>query len=471
MPKSIPALFLLTILTGFLEAKPNLVIILADDLGYGDIGAFEQKTLKTPWLDKMASEGMRLTQFYAGCTVCAPSRSVLMTGKHMGHTIVRGNSSEPIILQPGTTTLASLLKTAGYATGCVGKWGIGTPDNLTNPNDVGFDHFYGYINMWHAHNCFPEYLIRDGKVEKLDNVVADKWKPFQDPRSPMGGRGVAIKRAQYAPDLFVTDSLAFIRKSQQEEKPFFLYYALNLPHANNEGGQNGMEAPSNAPFDTENWPEPEKGFAAVIKKVDGYAGQVMELLRELGIEKKTLVLFTSDNGPHREGGHSPDFFDSNGQYRGIKRDLYEGGIRVPTIAWWPGTIEAGSQSPHQWYFGDIMATAAELSSQLIPCGLNSDSFLGTLKGSPPANEWERKSPLYWEFYEGNNGQAVRFGKWKAIRRPMFTGKIELFDISVDEEEAHDVSKENPGLVEQAVSLMQTNHVPDPNWKPKAPRKK
>ena len=202
------------------QAKPNIVFILADDLGYGDIGAFGQETLKTPRLDKMASDGMMFTQFYSGSTVCAPSRSVLMTGKHIGNTVVRGNSTKPIVIQPGDTTVASLLKKAGYTTGCVGKWGIGTPDNFTNPNDVGFEHFYGYINMWHAHNFYPEFLIRNGKVEKLDNEVAEKWKAYQDPKLPNSGRGVAVKRNQYAPDLIMEDALDFIKKGYKKEKTF-----------------------------------------------------------------------------------------------------------------------------------------------------------------------------------------------------------------------------------------------------------
>ena len=444
--------------------QPNLVVILADDLGYGDLGCFGQQKLKTPHLDQMAAEGMRLTQFYSGSTVCAPSRSVLMTGKHMGHTTVRGNSTAPIVLQPGETTVASLLKGAGYRTGCVGKWGIGTPDKLSNPNDVGFDHFYGYVDMWHAHNFYPEFLIRNGEVEKLENVVAEKWKPFQDPHKPQGGRGVAVERVQYAPDLITEDALRFIRQSHGDGKPFFLYLALNVPHANNEAGKQGMEVPDLGEFADEDWPEPEKGFAAMIRNIDRDAGRVLELLRELRIDKQTLVIFTSDNGPHREGGHDPDFFDSNGKFRGIKRDLYEGGIRVPTIAWWPGTIEAGSEDKHQWYFGDLMASAAELAGVDRPEGIDSDSFVQTLKGTPPAKEWHRSSPLYWEFYEGGSAQALRFGKWKAVRKPMFTGKIELYDLSFDFGEKRDYAERRPKLVEHARALFEKHHVPDPNWK-------
>ena len=414
-------ILLLLITISAIEAKtPNLVLILADDLGYGDLSCFGQKTLKTPQLDKMASEGIKFSQFYAGSTVCAPSRSVLMTGKHMGRTTVRGNSTKPIILKPGQETIATLLKGAGYRTACIGKWGLGTPNNFTNPNDVGFDHFYGYVNMWHAHNFYPEFLIRNGKVEALENKIAPKWEKWQDPKLPQGGRGVAIKKAQYAPDLLVEDALRFIHDSHVAEKPFFLFFSMNVPHANNEAGNQGMEVPELYEFEDKDWPEPEKGFAAMLRNIDRDTGLILDLLQRLGIAEETLVIFTSDNGPHQEGGHRADFFNSNGPYRGIKRDLYEGGIRVPTIAWWPDTIKPGTTNKNQWYFGDLMATAAELAETTVPKDLDSDSFLQTLKGNPPEKEWTRESLLYWEFYERGSAQAVRFGKWKAIRSPMFT---------------------------------------------------
>ena len=445
--------------------QPNIILILADDLGYGDLSCFGQKKLKTPRLDTMASEGMRFTQFYAGCTVCAPSRSVLMTGRHMGRTVVRGNSAQPIIVRPGQATLGSVLKGTGYKTACIGKWGVGTPDNFTNPNDVGFNHFFGYINMWHAHNFYPEFLIRNGKVVKLKNEVAQKWKSFQDPTNPMSGRGVAVKRLEYAPDLFIEDSLAFIRQNQKH--PFFLYFAMNVPHANNEAGNKGMEVPDLGEFAKKNWPEPEKGFGAMIRNIDRDTGRILDLLKELKIAENTLVLFTSDNGPHQEGGHKADYFDSNGPYRGIKRDLTEGGIRVPTIAWWPGTIQAGGADAAPWYFGDLMATASELAGAKAPAGIDSESFVDVLHGKKKV----RKSPLYWEFYERGSAQAVRFGKWKAIRQPMFTGEVQLYDLSNDPAEARDQAKEKPQLVKQAVSLMEKMHEPDPNWKVRGRRKK
>lgn len=446
---------------GDARSRPNIILILADDLGYGDLGCFGQKILKTPRLDAMAREGMRFTQFYAGCTVCAPSRSVLMTGKHMGRTVVRGNSTAPIVIRPGTPTVASLLKRAGYATACIGKWGIGTPDKLSNPNDVGFDHFFGYVDMWHAHNFYPEFLIRNGEVVKLKNRVAERWKRFQTPGKPQGGRGVAEVREQYAPDLLADDALQFIRENR--ERPFFLYFAMNVPHANNEAGNRGMEVPNLGEFAARDWPEAEKGFAAMIKNIDRDTGRILDLLAELQLAKDTLVIFTSDNGPHQEGGHKGEFFDSNGALRGFKRDLTEGGIRVPTIAWWPGTIVAGREDDAPWYFGDVMATAAELAGVAPPAEIDSESFAGSLHGRPREQRWSRKATMYWEFYERGSAQAIRFGKWKAIRKPMFTGEIELYDLSNDAGEMSDHAKRRPELARQAANLLDKAHVPDPNW--------
>ena len=441
---------------------PNIVLIIADDLGYGDLGCFGQKVLKTPRIDRMASEGMRFTQFYAGSTVCAPSRSVLMTGRHMGRTVVRGNSTRPVILRPEDPNLASLLKSAGYRTACIGKWGLGTPDNISNPNDIGFDHFFGYVDMWHAHNFYPEFLIRNGEVQQLRNEVAPRWKSFQEPGRPQAGRGVAIKRVDYAPDLFIAEVQKFIRDSHRE--PFFLFHSLNTPHANNEAGSKGMEVSDLGEFSDKDWPAPEKGFAAMIRNIDRDVGRILDLLKELKIEKDTLVIFSSDNGPHQEGGHRADFFDSNGPLRGTKRDLTEGGIRVPAIAWWPGTIDPGAVDDAHWYFGDLMATAAELAGVEPPANIDSDSFVAPLLGEPREKRWTRKSLMYWEFYERGSAQAVRFGKWKAIRKPMFTGKIELYDMSNDPGEKHDYSRRRPDLARQAAGLMDRAHEGDPNWK-------
>ena len=316
--------------------------------------------------------------------------------------------------------------------------------------------------MWHAHNFYPEFLIRNGKVEPLKNVVDQKWKEYQDPTLPNAGRGVAVKREQYAPDLFIEDALTFIREHQKQ--PFFLYFAMNVPHANNEAGKAGMEVPELGEFAERDWPEPEKGFAAMIRNIDRDTGRILDLLKELQIDRHTLVLFTSDNGPHAEGGHDADFFDSNGKLRGIKRDLTEGGIRVPTIAWWPGAIKPGSEDDAHWYFGDMMASVCELAGVQPPDDVDSDSFIATLQGQPREKQWNRNSKMYWEFYERGSAQAVRFGKWKAIRKPMFDGPIELYDMSNDASEKRDYSQRRPDLTRHAGNLLDKMHEPDPNWK-------
>jgi arylsulfatase A-like enzyme len=440
---------------------PNIIVILAEDLGYGDLGCFGQKQFTTPRLDAMAGEGMRLTQFYAGSAVGAPSRCVLLTGRHTGRAVIRGTSTKPIFLQPGQPTMASLLRTAGYATACVGKWGVGTPDNLTNPNDVGFDHFFGYVNTLHAQNSYPEFLVRNGKVERLKNEVSADWKKWQDPQSPGAGRGVATRRVEYAPDLFTEDALRFIREHQK--RPFFLVLAPNLPQANHDAGERGMEVPDLGEFASRDWPEPEKAFAAMLRNLDRDTGRVLDLLKELGLAKDTLVIFTSANGPFQGGGHQADFFDSNGKFRGSKGDLAEGGIRVPMIAWWPDTIPAGTENDRQWYLGDLMATAAELAGTPPPAGLDSDSLVSALKGHVEKDQWKRKSRLYWETYEGASAQAVRFGKWKAIRSPMFTGELELYDLSNDFAEKRSYAARRPDLARHATRLLDESHQPDPNW--------
>jgi outer membrane protein assembly factor BamB len=291
-------------------------------------------------------------------------------------------------------------------------------------------------------NASQRVVVRAGEV-------GAEWKKFQDPKLPDVGRGVEVKRTQYAPDLFADDALRFIREHQRQ--PFFLYLALNTPHANNEAGAKGMEVPDLGKF------------AAMVRNLDRDTGRMLDLLKELRIAENTLVIFTSDNGPHQEGGHKADFFESNGKYRGFKRDLTEGGIRVPMIAWWPGTIAPGGENDRQWYFGDLMATAAELAGVKPPDGLDSDSFVPALHGQTEKDQWKRKSRLYWEIYEGASAQAVRFGKWKAIRSPMFKGEIELYDMSNDPQEKRTYAVRRPDLTRHATRLLDETHQPDLSW--------
>ena len=451
--------------------KPNIIFIMADDLGYGDLGCFGQKIIKTPRLDRMAAEGMRFTDFYAGATVCAPSRCVLMTGLHLGHCTVRGNSSDPMrqSLKADDVTVAAMLKGAGYATGMTGKWGVGEENTPGLPHLQGFDFYFGYLNQHHAHNYYPEFLwqIEDGQMRKarLRNVLQRDGKSYE-----AMGAGIASKKVDYSHDLIAAEALGFIDRHKHE--PFFLYVPLTIPHANNEGNRlvgNGQEVPDFGPYADKDWPDPDKGQAAMITRMDGDVGRILDRLQEHGIDEQTLVIFTSDNGHHDEGGHDTDRFDPNGPLRGMKRDLYEGGIRVPTIARWPGRVQPGSHSHHIGYFGDLMATAADLAGEEPPEGLDSISFLPTLLGED--SKQKEHDYLYWEFYERGSKQAVRMGRWKAVRAPMFTGPIELFDLSADLGEENNIADRHPDLVDKMETMMAEAHVPSDRFKVPPPKKK
>lgn len=431
------------------QARPNIIFILADDLGYGDLGCYGQQRIQTPHLDRLATQGMRFTQFYSGSPVCAPSRNVLMTGQHTGHTTIRGNAK--INLRSDEVTIASVLKAAGYATGLIGKWGLGQTGSSGYPLKQGFDYFFGYVNQTMAHNYYPTYLVRNEERVPLRNVV---------PNPGPDDQGVASVKVDYSADLFADDAVRFIREHQR--KPFFLYFATTLPHANNEAKEEGMEVPDYGRYEKENWPEPSKGYAAMVTRLDAQVGRLLEELKQLGLEENTLVIFSSDNGPHREGGNDPDFFNSSGPLRGIKRDLYEGGIRVPLIVRWPDRTPRGATSDHVGYFGDFMATFVEICGVTPPAQTDGVSLLPTISGS--AKTQKQHEFLYWEFYEGASAQAVRMGKWKAVRSPMHTGQMELYDLSNDLSEKRDLADEHPEMVQQAAAVMQRAHVPSADWK-------
>jgi arylsulfatase A-like enzyme len=436
---------------GFAQAakKPNIIFIMADDLGYGDVGCYGQKKIKTPNIDALAKQGMRFTQAYAGSTVCAPSRCVLMTGKHTGHAHVRGNALVP--LRPEDVTIAALLKGAGYITALIGKWGLGEPGTTGVPNKQGFDYFFGYLNQKHAHNYYPDHLWRnEEKVPLKGNVVEN---------------GVASKRGQYSADLFAEEALQFVEKNK--DKPFFLYLALTSPHANNEAGKLGMEVPSDEPYSKMNWPQPQRNHAAMITRMDRDIGRLMAKLRELGIDDNTIVFFTSDNGPHQEGGGNPFFFNSSGGLRGFKRSLHEGGVRVPMIVRWPGRIPADQTNHHVWAFWGFMPTAAELGGAETPKDIDGVSVVPTLlgKGKQRTHEF-----LYWEFHEGGSKQAVRMGDWKAVRNKI-GAPLELYDLKKDLSEEKNVAVSHPDVVARIETYLKTARTDSPLWPLKEGKKK
>lgn len=429
---------------------PNIVFILSDDLGYGDLGCYGQQQIRTPNIDRMAAEGMRFTQCYAGSTVCAPSRCALMTGKHTGHGTVRGNALVP--LRPEDVTVAEVLKRAGYATGLIGKWGLGEPGSTGVPNRKGFDYFFGYLNQVHAHNYYPDYLWKNQeKVPLAGNVVKN---------------GVAVQRAQYSHDLFTREALGFVEAHRAQ--PFFLYLAYTIPHANNERGKaegNGMEVPGDAPYTDRPWPQVEKNHAAMITRLDADVGRFFAKLKEPGLDDQTVVFFSSDNGPHKEGGADPAFFHSAGPLRGFKRAMYEGGIRVPMIVRRPGKVKAGVVSDQVWAFWDFLPTAAELAGAKAPADLDGLTVVPTLLGKGGQKQHEF---LYWEFHENGSRQAVRMGDWKAVR-PV-GGKLELYDLKNDVGEKNDVAAQHPDVVAQIEAYLKGARTESQQW-PLQPAKK
>jgi len=438
--------------------KPNIIYILADDLGYGDLGCYGQQIIKTPNLDKMASDGIRFTDHYAGSTVCAPSRCTLMTGLHTGHARVRGNyETGPhgfgacLELRPQDTTIAEFLKPAGYRTGLFGKWGLGVKTTTGEPGKKGFDEWFGYLNQGHAHFYYPEFLWKNG-----EKVVFEGNKNG--------------KRQQYAHDLITEETLNFVKNNK--DNPFFVYLAYTIPHAellvpedsmneyegqfketayvnNGSGGMGGYASQD----------KPKAAFAGMVSRMDRDIGKLMELLKELGIDDDTIVMFSSDNGPHLEGGAEPDFFDSNGPLRGYKRDLYEGGIRVPFIVRWPGKIKPGRVSGHISAFWDVLPTACDIAGVTVPENVDGLSFLSELLGrEQPEHEY-----LYWEFHENKTtDQAVRMGNWKAVRHSPGS-PVELYDLSKDKSEINNIADRHSEIVEKFRKLFAQARTPHEIW--------
>lgn len=429
------------------QQKPNMIYILVDDLGWGDLSCYGQKNWTTPRLDEMAAEGLRFTQAYAGNTVCAPSRATLLTGQHTGRVYQRGNGAVQFRRDPYDITIATRLKKLGYRTAMIGKSGVAcNSDDLTLPNDKGFDHFYGLLAHAAAHRNYPAEIYRNGEVIKLP-----------------GNQGKTGDT--YVNTLFVEDALKWIEANK--EGPFFLHLALTPPHADLTVPERYM-APFRGKFEEKpvtrggyyHQKEPKTAFAGMIAFLDESVGRVLDKLEALGIDEQTVVFFTSDNGPHYEGGAHPDYFDSNGPLRGGKRAMFEGGIRTPQLAWWPGTIKAGTETDLITAFWDFPATALDLAGSEIPQDFDGISIVPTLKGH--AAKQKQHEYLYWEFYEQGGKQAIRTGKWKGIRRNVNRNRkapIELYNLETDIGETTNIADQHPDVVKKIERMMDDAHTP------------
>ena len=435
------------------EEKLNVIYILADDLGYGDLGCYGQDKIQTPNIDKMAEQGMLFTNHYAGCTVSAPSRCSLMTGLHTGHSQIRGNKElYPEGQQPmeeGTYTVASLMKDAGYTTGIFGKWGLGYPGSVSTPNAMGFDEFYGYNCQRQAHTYYPQHLWHNNDSVSIEENLNNGRKIFSQ-------------------DLIHEQALNFIRENA--DTSFFAMLTYTLPHAELNLPHDSIYAMYEDKFDEvpyNGWQgyyksdKPYASFAAMVTRLDMYVGEVINELKKLGIDKNTIVIFTSDNGPHREGGANPDYFKSYGPLKGTKRDVYDGGIRIPFIAWCPGKIAEGVKTDHISAFWDFMPTLADIANSSKELNTDGISYLPTLLSK---GEQEQHKYLYWEFHEAGGRQAVRKGDWKAVVNNIKSGrKVELYNLSEDPSETNDLSESYPEKTAYMDSLMKVSHTPSESF--------
>jgi arylsulfatase A-like enzyme len=438
------------------DRVPNIVYILADDLGYGDLGCYGQQRFSTPNIDRIARDGMLFRQHYTGCTVSAPSRSSLMTGMHTGHTPVRGNKEfKPegqFPLPASSLTIAEVLKSNGYTTGAFGKWGLGFINTEGDPNAQGFDEFFGYNCQGLAHNYYPDHLWHNH--ERIALIEND-----------------SSKTGAYSPDLIHKAAIEFIEKNKT--RPFFLFYPTTIPHAElfakekylkmfrgkfdpekSFRGTDGGPSFRQGPYGSQ--PEAHAAFAAMVTELDDYVGEILEKLEELGLEKNTVVIFASDNGPHLEGGADPDYFNSNGGLRGYKRDLYEGGIRTPMLVKWPGKVRAGTVNDCISAFWDILPTFADLAGSDTPAGIDGISLLPSLLGG----KQREHDYLYWEFHEQGGKTAIRMGKWKAVRLNVDDEKksvTELYDLSLDPGEKINIYEANREIAVKLEKLMISEH--------------
>jgi arylsulfatase A-like enzyme len=408
------------------RTKPNIIFILADDLGYGDLGCYGQQMIRTPRIDAMCRESLKFTQAYAGCTVCAPSRCTLMTGMHTGHAYIRGNRRPEIPLRPRDITVAEVLKKAGYTTGMYGKWGLGPACTGGVPNKKGFDHWFGYLDQVHAHNYWTD-------------VLWDNEEEYFVQKNFSG------KKQVYAQQLFTGHALDFIHR--YKDRPFYLNMTYTTPHG-------PYDPPSDAPYTNESWPQPMKNLAAMITSLDTDVGRILDAVKQAGIDENTLVIFTSDNGGQPQAAK---FFKSNGPLRGGKRDMYEGGVREPFLARWPGKIKPG-ESDQVLAFWDMLPTFAELAGGTPPAHIDGISMAPALLGKPQKNH----DYLYWELYERGYQQAVRMGDWKGVRLAQ-AKPIELYNLRDDLAEQNNVAASHPEITAKIERIMTAAHSPSEYW--------
>ena len=469
--------------------KPNSIYILADDLGYAELGSFGQAQIETPNLDALAQNGIRFTQHYSGAPVCAPARCVLLTGKHMGHAQVRGNDEwgergevwdfakaveDPKLegqrpLPSNTVTIGKLLQEAGYKTACVGKWGLGAPNTEGVPNKQGFDFFYGYNCQRQAHTYYPKHLWKNEEKVWLDNelvVPGTKIPKGADPTDSASYAKFNLKA--YSPDLMFDETINFIKENKQN--PFFLYWATPIPHAPLQAPQEwvdkyikkfGQEEPYLGTKGYFPHPNPRAAYAAMVSYLDDQVGQLIQTLKDLDLYDNTLIIFTSDNGPTYNGGTDSPWFDSakpfKSDYGRGKGFTFEGGIRVPMIASWPGRIHPGGESDHISAFWDVLPTLCDVAEIETPSDTDGLSFLPALLGKTQTEH----EFLYWEFPSYSGQQAVRMGRWKALRHNIFKDNmdIELYDLSAGDREANNVADAHPEIVAKMAEIMATEHVP------------
>lgn len=480
MIRLLPLLLLVLLGFSFLRTtppttRPNIIYIYADDMGYAELGCYGQKKIKTPHLDKLASEGIRFTQHYTSTPVCAPARCQLLTGKHAGHSYIRGNyelggfpdslEGGQMPLYPGAFTIGRMLQGVGYTTACIGKWGLGMANSSGNPNSQGFDYFYGYLDQKQSHNFYPTHLWENGKSVPLNNPIIDVHKKLT-PETATDAAFAYYRGKDYAIDKMAQKALAFVKENKN--RPFFLYLPFTTPHVSLQAPQEAVneyvgqfdDKPYLGEKSYASTPYPRATYAAMITYMDKQVGALMQLLKDLKIDDNTIVMFSSDNGATFNGGVEAAYFRSVANLRGLKMDVYEGGIREPMIARWPKKIPANQVSDHVSVQYDVMATLADIAGYTKPIDTDGLSFLPTLLGQK--TKQKQHAYLYWEYPEKGGQLAIRMGNWKGVKtevRKNPKGPWELYDLSKDESETTNVAAQHPELVRQFDEIVEREHVP------------